>query len=112
MFRFREITVRLCGKVFRTGRVPEPQGNAGAAHAAAIAKAIRVRESQGYETTLRHLHNITQLSQPEALRAAAELERSKMIIIERDLHDVLQSRLELTAEMRQNLDEIAHSDAA
>ncbi|MBV7267133.1 hypothetical protein [Erythrobacter ani] len=112
MFRIRKKSARLCKKVFGTRHVEVRGQSATAAHAATIAQAIRLRENEGLETTLRHLHLVTKLSQPHALRAAAELERSKMIVIERDLHDVLQSRLSLTGEMRENLDEIARRDAA
>lgn len=79
---------------------------------AMIAHAIYLRDSRGDSTTLRQLHRISDLSQPEALRIVAQLEREGLVHVTRDIHDALESRVKLTRRMRERFDEVAHKDAA
>lgn len=71
--------------------------------AAIVAKAIYAREQNGVPTTLRLLHQVTPLTQPQALKAVAELEKAKMVVLQRELNDVLASSIVLTDEIRRQL---------
>ncbi len=80
--------------------------------AAMLADAISVRESQGQTTSLRQLHTIAPLAQPEALKAVTELEKHGMIEIEHNLYDALDSQVTLTEKMRRNIERGIRCNAA
>ncbi|WP_152434559.1 hypothetical protein [Erythrobacter sp. THAF29] len=82
------------------------------ADAILVAQAIHARASAGEATTLRQLHKITQLTQPEALKVVAELERANLLSIEHDVHDALESTVILDDAMRVSLAQIARRNAA
>ena len=82
------------------------------ADAILVARAIHARAVAGEATTLRQLHKITHLTQPEALRAVAELERADLLSIEHDVNDALESKVLLDEAMKASISQIARRDAA
>lgn len=82
------------------------------ANSAVIMRALHRREAAGKSTTLRQLHLVAQLSQPEALRAIAELECEGRIVIEHDLHDALESPITLAPGMRSQASAKSRPDPA
>jgi DNA-binding MarR family transcriptional regulator len=81
-------------------------------HAAMIAHAIYHREKAGRSTSLRQVHIIADINQPEAMRTINDLERDGMIVIEHNLFDALESQVALTEHMRTRLDTILRRDVA
>ncbi|MFL0356680.1 hypothetical protein ACI5KX_09370 [Erythrobacter sp. GH1-10] len=75
-----------------------------AGDAATVAIVVHERASSGTSTTLRQLPQATGLPQRRALSAVAELERSGLIVIERDVHDALESAISLGREIREELE--------
>ena len=73
--------------------------------AAIITQTVYKRELAGHSTSLRQIHRLAELSQPDALRIVGALEKQGMLSIEADLHDALESRIVLTRPTR---DRIAH----
>ncbi|BDI61071.1 hypothetical protein [Qipengyuania nanhaisediminis] len=71
----------------------EPQAPA---HLSALAEVIHERMLADQPTTLRQLHKISDLSQPQALGVMAELERAGIIRIERNMADAFESVITLT----------------
>ncbi|WP_390582679.1 hypothetical protein [Erythrobacter sp. MTPC3] len=77
-----------------------------------MAQAIYSREQNDMPTTLRLLHQVTPLTQPQALKAVAELEKSQMVVLQREANDVLASSIILTDEMRSQLSSAQQKSAA
>lgn len=65
-----------------------------------IVVAIHVRETRGEATTLRQLHAVADMTQPEALLALGHLERAGSVCIEDNLNDAFASELILTEPTR------------
>lgn len=61
-----------------------------------IVQALKAREAAGTVTTLRQLHTVTGLNQPEALSLANHLERDGVVRIDRNLGDAFESLIVLT----------------
>lgn len=57
---------------------------------------IHSRQRAGKQTSLRQLHTITDLSQPEALAIVAQLERAQVVSIERDMADAFESKVTMS----------------
>lgn len=79
---------------------------------AMVAHAIYRRENAGQSTTLRQLHHIVAVGQPEALRLVRELEAKGMVVVTDVVHDALESRIELTEVTRHRLTRILDKDNA
>ena len=71
--------------------------------AAIITKAIYHRESAGDTTTLRQLHRIVELAQPEALQLINALQSEGVVDIHENVHDALESTVRLTESTRNQL---------
>lgn len=69
-----------------------------------IVAAIHAREIVKLPTTLGELHQITNLTQVEALRAVARLERAGIVKIEPDHNDAFKSAVCLSKDARWRLD--------
>ncbi|MEM7664556.1 MAG: hypothetical protein AAF250_01745 [Pseudomonadota bacterium] len=77
-----------------------------------IASVIYEREFEGSATTLRELHKLSDLSQPQALNAIAQLDLEGMVVIEHDTQDELASEVTLTNAMRAQAARISRRKAA
>lgn len=84
----------------------DPSGNATEAMNKVTA-ALFGRESSGMRTSLRQLHKVADLSQPDALVALKRLQRAGTVTIEHDLNDAFASQVELTAQTRRSIAEAA-----
>lgn len=80
-------------------------------NAALVAQAIFYREKSGRTTTLRQIHTIVDLGQPEALRVVHELEANGLLVIHADINDTFESKIELTNTMRDRLENILGASA-
>lgn len=74
-----------------------------AARMAQLTSAIYARECEGEETTLRQLHKISDLSQPEALNTVSALERAGIVKIDTSLTDAFESLVVLTEDAKAGL---------
>ena len=80
--------------------------------AAMIAHAVYQRENASQTTTMRQLHQIVEMSQPEAIRTVRDLESAGMVEIAHDITDTLESRVMLTPRMRDRLETILRRNSA
>ncbi|MFU7528882.1 hypothetical protein [Qipengyuania sp. ASV99] len=69
-----------------------------------VATAIQSRQAGGHATTLRQLHTISSLSQPQALTLIRALERAGIVHIESNLGDAFESTITLTEKAQRWLD--------
>lgn len=79
---------------------------------AAMTSAIHGREITGQTTTLRQLHRIAELTQPEALTVVAKLERAGLVEIDHNVGDRFESTISLTEVTRRRLDRATKGKAA
>lgn len=70
---------------------------------AKVTSAVHIRETAGHVTTLRQMHKICDLEQPEALSVVAELERAGILVIERNLGDAFESAVMLSEDAKRRL---------
>ena len=113
MFRFKPKGAVMCRKIAEwSRREAADEHEPRLANAATIVYAIFLRERSGATTTLRQLHKITALSQTDALKAVSDLERAQMVLVDRDIHDALESELSLTRIMRAALEQAGDRNAA
>lgn len=70
---------------------------------AEVARVIHERHSNGLTTTLRQLHKISSLSQPQALTLIHELERVGIVQIESNVGDAFESTITITENALQAL---------
>ena len=101
---------RLRGAL-RVTRPSEATEGAPTGKTALLAHAIYRRENSGLTTSLRQVHHIVDIGQPEALRLMRELEADGKAIITYDIHDALESQIKLTASMRDRLTKILGPNA-
>ena len=66
-----------------------------------VSAALYSRDVNGTATTLRELHQIAQLTQPEALSALGHLQKKGCVEIAPNLDDAFASRVSLTAVARE-----------
>ncbi|MEP3421194.1 MAG: hypothetical protein ABJN35_05640 [Erythrobacter sp.] len=71
-----------------------------------MAKALIRHHLEGYETTLRQLHKISDMSQPEALTVIAQLENSGIIAIDHNIGDAFESVVIVDADAQSRLDAV------
>lgn len=83
---------------------------AGGESAALIAHALYRREMNGVTTTLRQVHHLVDIGQPEALRIIKDFEGRGLILIEQDINDELESKVALSEALRQRLTQILQHD--
>ena len=104
MFRSRFGKSVACARVINwiTGR--NQARDVSAVRLAQIASAIHARTARGEVTTLRQLHKISDLDQPQALNVVAELERAGVVLIDRNLSDAFESVVKLSDEAQERLD--------
>ncbi len=106
MVRLRNAKARVC-KRFSAFRRSRSDGNAArqttTVRMAQVTTAVHQRQMAGMATTLRQLHRISELSQPEALTVIADLERAGIVEINRNLADAFESTITLTEESRRRL---------
>lgn len=79
---------------------------------AALTTALHSRELSGKRTTLRQLHHIAELTQPEALALVDRLERSDIVSIDRNIADAFESIITLSDDTRRRLDRVVEGKAA
>ena len=103
MSGLRARTRRLCEKVGLLRANDNVAPGPAIDRSAIVAHALYHRERDGQSTSLRQIHLISDIGQPEALRIVADLEEAGLVRVERDIHDALESRVELTERMRGRL---------
>ncbi len=94
------------------GTLAQPQGRELLQSTSLIAQTLFARENAGQSTTLRQLHQLTQISQPTALKLLADMQRKGEVTIEEELHDTFESRITLSPKARDLLDTQPTCDAA
>ena len=104
MFRMRKAKSAACARVIGwiTGR--DEARDLSAVQMAQMTSAIHLRAVRGETTTLRQLHKISDLGQPQALTVIAELERAGVVLIDRNLSDAFESVVSLSDEACDRLD--------
>ncbi len=112
MFRLRGKGAEMRKKLASFTRVKDASADPVSLCARAIMDALSAREQEGETTTLRQLHLVTDFSQREALKAVAALEELELVEVDRNLHDALESRIDLTEEMRKRLADSNRRSAA
>lgn len=113
MLRFRKAKARICRRfsVFGGKQSAQPHQHISVSMAQ-VTSAVHQRQMAGMVTTLRQLHTISGLSQPEALTVIAQLEKAGIVIISHNLGDAFESSIRLSEDAQQRLDLAASSDAA
>lgn len=79
---------------------------------AIMLSAIHFREMQGQTTTLRQLHQISEMPQPEALSLVDKLQKSGIVEIETNLGDAFESRVTLNGDTRKRMNRASTREAA
>lgn len=79
---------------------------------AEMAAVLHSRETGGEVTTLRQLHKIAELTQPEALTIVDRLERAGLVEIAHNVGDRFESTISLTEATRRRLDRATKGRAA
>lgn len=97
-------------ETLRVTSLPRANRDLSADNSALVAHAIYRREDAGQSTTLRQVHHIVGVGQPEALRLVRELEAEGMVVITDVIHDTWESKIELTDAMRDRLTRILAKD--
>lgn len=77
-----------------------------------IANAIHHRERAGEVTKLRDLHKISELSQSDALKAIAVLEKAGMVEVSDNTHDAFESAVSLSPKTRTEIETNLRRNAA
>ena len=110
MFRSRKGKSVACARIVNwiTGR--ENTRDVAAMRMAQITSAIHARTIRGEGTTLRQLHKISNLEQPQALNVVTELERSGVVQIDRNMSDAFESLVSLTEDAKSRLDEAQNEE--
>jgi DNA-binding MarR family transcriptional regulator len=100
---FRAATKTLFDSLLSKTRGRRADHIANSTLASPIVQAIHQREEQGLQTRLVQLHEITDLTQPEALNALARLEQLGSVKIEPDHANTFQSSVTLSDDARWRL---------
>lgn len=79
---------------------------------AEMTAAIHSRELEGETTTLRQLHHIAELTQPEALTVVDQLEQAGIVDIDHNVGDRFESTISLSESTRRRLDRATKGKAA
>lgn len=112
MIRLRNVKRRVCRTLSDWMRGRAVVRDTGAMDMPEITTAIHLRQRAGHVTTLRQLHKVCELTQPEALTVIAELEHAGIVLIEHNVADAFESTVSLTEEARLRLERVSHSTAA
>ncbi len=105
MIRLRNAKARICGHFSALRRAKPDAHDSMNVRMAQLTSAVHQRQISGISTTLRQVHKISGLSQPEALNIVAELERAKIVVINRNTADAFESTIILSEEARTRLDQ-------
>lgn len=79
---------------------------------AVMMSAIHLREMSGQSTTLRQLHQISEMPQPEALNLIDRLQKAGIVEITTNLGDAFESQITLNDATRRRLDRASMREAA
>ena len=112
MFRLRAAKNCVLDRIAGQSRGARADRGRVALRMAEVTAAIHLRELGGLSTTLRQLHKITEMSQPEALGLIRRLENAGIVRIEGNLADAFESTVFLTGEARRRMDRAAQTKAA
>ncbi|MEL7446625.1 MAG: hypothetical protein AAGK02_12575 [Pseudomonadota bacterium] len=110
MARAGAIKKAVCARVYRWRKTKRPLSEAPIADVALIMQAIHHRHRAGKTTSLRQLHKIANVPQPEALRLARRMEREGVAFIERNSVDAFESHIALSEATHRQLDRVVGSD--
>ena len=105
MIRLRNLKARIYHHFSALRRAKPAVHDGMSVRMAQVASAVHQRELIGASTTLRQVHKISGLSQPEALNIVAELERAQIVVIDRNTADAFESTIILSEEARRRLDQ-------
>lgn len=101
MIQFRKTKSRVCQRLanWRRPRETARQGDAPQtkqmSQMAQMIDALTRHRAAGYETTLRQLHKICDLTQPQALSLLTQMEQAGIVTIDRNLGDAFESVINL-----------------
>ncbi|MEP2140188.1 MAG: hypothetical protein ABJP70_10610 [Erythrobacter sp.] len=98
--------------MLRPKKVVAPETSDKLSGHALIAQTLFAREKAGQTTTLRQLHQITQITQPAALRILAYMQRTGEVTVEEVIHDTFESTIVLSKKKREILKLQRINDAA
>ncbi|MHA7818262.1 MAG: hypothetical protein ACX930_01305 [Erythrobacter sp.] len=112
MRRSRVVKSRVFNRVAQWFTGSQSAHEEAALRMAEMTAAIYRREVSGERTTLRQLHRIAELGQPEALTVIAALEQAGIVGIERNVGDAFESTISLSEAARSRLDRASKGKAA
>lgn len=112
MSRSRAAKSRVFNRVAQWFAGPAATRDETAVRMAEMAAALHSRETGGETTTLRQLHKIAELTQPEALTIVDRLERAGLVAIDHNVGDRFESTISLTERTRRRLDRASKGKAA
>lgn len=104
MFRFRNGLSLISNRLARRRQTECLAQKLAPLHMAELVQVLRTRELAGSTTTLRQLHKVSDLTQPEALRVVAALEKAGLVVVEHDLADAFESLVTLDPKARRRLE--------
>jgi len=110
MFRFRKAKSVACARVAGWVSGRDKTQDLMATRMAKVTSVVYSRAVCGEQTTLRQLHKISDLAQPQALNVVAELERAGVVLIERNLSDAFESVISLSDEAKARLDRLSEEE--
>ncbi len=121
MIQFRKTKSRVC-QTLANWRRPRETARAGEtpqtkqmSQMAQMTDALTRHRAAGFETTLRQLHKICDLTQPQALSLLTQMEEAGIVTIDRNLGDAFESVIRLNKnalDMLHAADQFADESAA
>ena len=112
MFKIQKPKLTLCQKAAAWKRRNAVSHDVFAARMALVTSALHYREAAGQTTSLRQVHKIAGLSQPEALNIIAQLESAGVVSLEDNISDTFESLIHLNDEVQDRFGARIRSDAA
>ncbi len=107
MPNLRNAKLRVCSRLSAWKRGRATVKHTATMNMTQMISALHSRQLAGRVTSLRQLHKICDLSQPEALTAITELEDAGIVLIKRNVADAFESTVVLTQDARERLDRVA-----
>lgn len=112
MFKLPELKFTLCRKVSAWNRRNNQPHDLFAARMALVTSALHYREAAGQTTSLRQVHKIAGISQPDALNIIAQLENAGIVSLEDNIGDTFESLIRLNEDVCDGFDARFRRNAA
>lgn len=112
MLRVREVISGIYRRWWQRGNTPAPALEGDLVAMTRLASAIHTRQLSGEKTTLRQLHTICDMDQPQALAALAQMRLAEIVTVEQNVSDEFESLVILSDDASELLSQSARRDAA